>query len=714
MSTEVEAKSKRDAGDDAGSEYVCPLCKRNYQQNEFWIECDVCNSWYHGECVHIEELDANLIDKFHCLKCEEEHGPSVMKKVTNKHRHNRAESDADRKPVQSGTTEFVDWLRRHEFPSLADASNGRLLSRTRGQGLTLPSLYKKGFTTPILIENKEGLEMEVPPEDTLTIDGVMNRIGAGYVIDVIDVCRQVSVKMPMGDFVRYMAQDKQNRKAVYNCISLEVSKTPLGSIIKAPAIVNRLSWVDRCWPRDSEIKPAVSKYCLMSMENSFTDFHIDFGGTSVWYHVLKGEKLFYFIEPTSKNLKSYEHWMMLKNQSELFFGDMVDECYQITLLPGQTMLIPTGWIHAVLTPSDSIVFGGNFLHSLNISLQLQIREMEMRIKTPDKFQFPFFELTHWYASPSILKMLEDKLAEKIPPKHMVEGVRALVDVLRIWLHKSTTEKNSSSGSISNFAPLGLNCRKIIKDLNKALTKAEKVLDGQPAKKKAFSTIASSSGDNFKQADQPVVRKDTDIYSDDDSVEHLVVDMPRQRVTERAKSYDSNESQSGIIKMKLALCGKGGLPEVTEVTETIFDLQDGSTDLNPISNHPNHQTSSSALKRRPVQSSNHADEKRQKMSAADLEDQEILEMIKNRPDDGEFIYLDVEEGVDDDDSCNFNGRSGTGTRSKPIKKATKVKTQDKARPLKPPVAPKLKKAKKPVKALSKLERIRQAYTRQKPM
>lgn len=35
------------------------------------------------------------------------------------------------------------------------------------------------------------------------------------------------------------------------------------------------------------------------------------------------------------------------------------------------MLVPTGWIHAVYTPVDSLVFGGNFLHSLNISMQLR-------------------------------------------------------------------------------------------------------------------------------------------------------------------------------------------------------------------------------------------------------------------------------------------------------------------------------------------------------
>ena len=27
----------------------------------------------------------------------------------------------------------------------------------------------------------------------------------------------------------------------------------------------------------------------MSKKDSYTDFHIDFGGTSVWYHVMSGE-----------------------------------------------------------------------------------------------------------------------------------------------------------------------------------------------------------------------------------------------------------------------------------------------------------------------------------------------------------------------------------------------------------------------------------------
>ncbi len=58
------------------------------------------------------------------------------------------------------------------------------------------------------------------------------------------------------------------------------------------------------------------------------DFHIDFGGTSVWYYIFKGEKIFYFIQPSATNLSLYERWLQLSSQSETFLGDMVDRCYR--------------------------------------------------------------------------------------------------------------------------------------------------------------------------------------------------------------------------------------------------------------------------------------------------------------------------------------------------------------------------------------------------
>ena len=34
-------------------------------------------------------------------------------------------------------------------------------------------------------------------------------------------------------------------------------------------------------------RPEVAKYCLISPQSSYTDFHVDFGGSSVWYSVVR-------------------------------------------------------------------------------------------------------------------------------------------------------------------------------------------------------------------------------------------------------------------------------------------------------------------------------------------------------------------------------------------------------------------------------------------
>ena len=36
--------------------YICPVCdKPDYDGGILWIQCDVCNKWYHYECVGIDK-----------------------------------------------------------------------------------------------------------------------------------------------------------------------------------------------------------------------------------------------------------------------------------------------------------------------------------------------------------------------------------------------------------------------------------------------------------------------------------------------------------------------------------------------------------------------------------------------------------------------------------------------------------------------------------
>lgn len=103
-----------------------------------------------------------------------------------------------------------------------------------------------------------------------------------------------------------------------------------------------------------------------------------------YYEKYFGFQIFWLIPPTDYNISTYEKWVLSGQQGDVFFGDIVEGCYRVTLDEGSTFFIPSGWIHAVYTPSDSMVFGGNFLHSFCINTQLKIAQVEetTHVSTP--------------------------------------------------------------------------------------------------------------------------------------------------------------------------------------------------------------------------------------------------------------------------------------------------------------------------------------------
>ena len=42
----------KEEGGDKDQAYLCGTCGGSYSNNgEFWIGCDICENWYHGNCV---------------------------------------------------------------------------------------------------------------------------------------------------------------------------------------------------------------------------------------------------------------------------------------------------------------------------------------------------------------------------------------------------------------------------------------------------------------------------------------------------------------------------------------------------------------------------------------------------------------------------------------------------------------------------------------
>ena len=259
---------------------------------------------------------------------------------------------------------------------------------------------------------------------------------------------------------------------VLNQISLEFSHTPLIRRTRSPQFVRELDWIDNDWPakkKKAADYPQVQYYCLTSTAGCYTDFHLDFGGTSVWYSVLSGVKVFLLAPPTKSNLMTYEQWLCQKDQASVFLPDLdgMEDVIKVTLEQDQTLFIPSGWIHAVYTPVDSIVVGGNFLHGLSIGTQLDVHCIETRTKVPQKFRFPNFVRINFYAGANYLEKMRSGKIHKDELKDM----KRFAEALRSWAPRGDAEHDLSSVVSATAAE----CAKKVGCAN-AVEMAEKMLE----------------------------------------------------------------------------------------------------------------------------------------------------------------------------------------------------------------------------------------------
>uniref|UniRef100_A0A8D1JKF4 JmjC domain-containing protein n=1 Tax=Sus scrofa TaxID=9823 RepID=A0A8D1JKF4_PIG len=277
--------------------------------------------------------------------------------------------------------------------------------------------------------------------------------------------------------------------------ALSVPAPRMSSFVEPPDIVKKLSWVENYWPDDALLaKPKVTKYCLICVKDSYTDFHIDSGGASAWYHVLKGEKIFYLIKPASANISLYERWQSASNHSEMFFADQVDKCYKCTLKQGQTLFIPSGWIYATLTPVDCLAFAGHFLHSLSVEMQMRAYEVERRLKLGSLTQFPNFETACWYMGKHLLEAFKGshKSGKQLPP-HLVQGAKILNGAFRSWTKKQALAEHEDELP-EHFKP-----SQLIKDLAKEIRLSENASKAsRPEVTAAVSSDEVCFGDREKE------------------------------------------------------------------------------------------------------------------------------------------------------------------------------------------------------------------------
>jgi len=422
-----------------------------------WIGCNGCQRWFHIICAGFKDSrETRTVDKYICPDCEPAQGLTTYVRKSSRARAaidyaglnqgmiQSSEETAEHhwlKPVKDGTIKFQPDEFARIRPELLTED---FLEKTDGmkRPVVIPACWNpqfgiqnvtdtnnfeadQGSTEPDIIIDSDGnevmgslplscmsaqeevvdygqdlLDMVMP--QNLTVRRVAELHGSDMPLDVIDVkSQQTAQKWNLKKWADYF--ESTGEKTIRNVISLEVSQSKLGRLLQRPKLVRDLDLQDAVWPLELPSK-AVQFYCLMSVADCYTDFHIDFGGSSVYYHILKGKKTFFFIPPEEKHLKKYEQWNNSPLQNQTFLGDVTGDCSRVDLSEGDTMMIPSGWIHAVWTPENSLVVGGNFLTRMSYEMQIKVNRIEIDTKTALKFRYPLFQKVNWYAA---IRYLED-------------------------------------------------------------------------------------------------------------------------------------------------------------------------------------------------------------------------------------------------------------------------------------------------------------------
>lgn len=306
----------------------------------------------------------------------------------------------------------------------------------------------RGNTERCVDEVQGDLCMHIP-RNTYSLDGLESFLSGQQDIPTIDVnTQEEGPSMTFLQLKEYFSKPRRKRDRLLNIVSFNLGETDYGDYIVPPVAVRDLDLATCVWPtRNDEARPNTLTYLLMGPAGAYTDWHVDMGGSSVWYHIVSGCKIFLAAPPTKFNRQKFVEWSTTMSQSE-FLGDKLRGLVRIKLQAGDTLFLPGGWFHAVSTPKDSIVVGGNFVCPLHYENILQVMEIEKKLKVKADFQYPQHQKLMYYAAGQLLGKIRKAQSShqqfwcKGISEWEVQGLPYLIKYLERTLYRHGPQKAS--------------------------------------------------------------------------------------------------------------------------------------------------------------------------------------------------------------------------------------------------------------------------------
>jgi len=174
----------------------------------------------------------------------------------------------------------------------------------RAEDATLSWLRAGGLRGgPVLVKDRPGvseaLGMRLPAElcsdgapATAVLPRLLTFLRPDTEVPAFDVATQAELPpSTLSEFVQWFCTVPRG-EALRNVVSLSLAGTPLEAVLCAPQLVREADLVACAWPSVASERPEVQLYALASPAGAFTDWHLDFGGSSVWYRIVTGSKVF--------------------------------------------------------------------------------------------------------------------------------------------------------------------------------------------------------------------------------------------------------------------------------------------------------------------------------------------------------------------------------------------------------------------------------------
>ncbi|CAO4386036.1 unnamed protein product [Caenorhabditis nigoni] len=314
-----------------------------------------------------------------------------LKKMQELMLHRTANGDMMYKP---GCKEFLEIFAQHEHLLRNNKFKIKVWNDSKEYNKKLGN-----FNVPHLFKTSKDLRLRAPD---INFQNVVTFLWESDDVLVINSMTRETTKMSMKSFLDTFNEERGDQ--ALNMLSLEVSKLEtINKELEEVEYVRNVSMVsileralaarkDKLMRHRNDANsarelplvkkmmkemPRYTKFVLVSMEKSFTDTHVDMSASSVFYHVDEGRKVFYVAPPTEANLKMYKD-VELGKKDVWLLEEFWDQWQRIEIKKGQTAMLPSGWLHFVWTPEDSIVFGGNFLREEDLERHIEFTELEIQ------------------------------------------------------------------------------------------------------------------------------------------------------------------------------------------------------------------------------------------------------------------------------------------------------------------------------------------------